>query len=60
MNPDAIRGREQDLIDYNGGPKSNGGTSGNKINGVAPSNPNADRYRDASEAEFGKFGSEPE
>jgi RHS repeat-associated protein len=32
-NKDAIRGREQQLIKQNGGAKSEGGTSGNAING---------------------------
>ena len=35
---DAIRGREQLLIEQNGGAKSEGGTSGNKINGISPNN----------------------
>ena len=34
-NKDAIRGREQQLIEKNGGAKSQGGTSGNAINGVS-------------------------
>ena len=46
-NPDAIRGREQELIDLNGGARSQGGTSGNKIDGVSKSNPNAGRYEEA-------------
>lgn len=36
---EAIRGREQDLIDYFGGAKSTGGTSGNAINGISDKNP---------------------
>ena len=52
-NPDAIRGREQQLIDANGGAQSQGGTSGNKINGISPSNPNLDTYLDAATEEFG-------
>jgi hypothetical protein len=52
-NPDAIRGREQQLIEQNGGARSQGGTSGNKINGVSPNNSNAARYRDACTKEFG-------
>jgi RHS repeat-associated protein len=51
-NKDAIRGREQQLIDANGGAKSQGGTSGNAINGVSPTNPNAERYEDAARSEF--------
>lgn len=34
----AIRGREQMLIEANGGAKSVGGTSGNAINGIGPNN----------------------
>lgn len=34
----AISGREQKLIKKNGGAKSEGGTSGNAINGVGPNN----------------------
>ena len=39
-NKDAIRGREQRNIKKNGGAKSQGGTSGNKINGVSADNKN--------------------
>ena len=35
----AIRGREQQNIDKNGGARSDGGTSGNAIRGVAKENP---------------------
>jgi hypothetical protein len=52
-NPDAIRGREQQLIDQNGGAQSDGGTAPNKIRGVAESNPNAEKYNDAANDEFG-------
>jgi hypothetical protein len=52
-NADAIRGREQQLIEQNGGAQSQGGTSGNKINGVSPNNPNAESYRAACKKEFG-------
>ena len=52
-NKDAIRGREQQLIDMHGGAKSQGGTSGNAINGISPNNPNAGKYRSACEKEFG-------
>lgn len=52
-NPDAIRGREQQLIEQNGGARSQGGTSGNAINGVSPNNPNAARYSAACKSEFG-------
>jgi len=53
-NPAAIRGREQQLIEANGGAKSMRGTSGNKINGVGPKNPQAGAYRDAANMEFGQ------
>ena len=52
-NKDAIRGREQQLIDQHGGAQSQGGTSGNAINGVGPNNKKADIYRRAAENEFG-------
>ena len=51
-NPDAIRGREQQLIKANGGAQSMGGTSGNAINGVSPNNPNASKYNNAANNEF--------
>ena len=53
-NGDAIRGQEQRLIDKYGGAKSTGGTSGNAINGVSPSNPNAEKYKKAAIQEFGE------
>jgi hypothetical protein len=53
-NPAAIRGREQQLIDAHGGAQSTGGTSGNAINAVSPSNPNGPLYIDAAKAEFGQ------
>lgn len=52
-NPDAIRGREQQLIEQHGGAQSQGGTSGNKINGVSPNNSNAASYKAACTKEFG-------
>jgi RHS repeat-associated protein len=52
-NADAIRGREQQLILQNGGAQSQGGTSGNAINGVSPTNPRAETYKNACKAEFG-------
>jgi Pretoxin HINT domain len=55
-NKDAIRGREQNLIDHHGGAQSQGGTSGNAINGVSPTNPNRQDYLDAAEREFGGGG----
>ncbi|WP_236264181.1 RHS repeat-associated core domain-containing protein, partial [Dysgonomonas sp. Marseille-P4677] len=52
-NGDAIRGREQQLIEKNGGAQSQGGTSGNSINGVNPKNPNSNKYDDAARKNFG-------
>ena len=51
-NADAIRGREQQLIDAHGGAQSTGGTSGNKINGISASNPNGQKYINAANKEF--------
>jgi hypothetical protein len=48
----AIRGREQVLIDKNGGAKSSGGTSGNTINGISPRNPKRSSYLRAAGKEF--------
>jgi len=45
----AIRGREQQLIDQNGGAQSQGGTSGNAINGISDTNPNKSQYMDAAD-----------
>ena len=53
-NKDAIRGREQQLIDSSGGARSKGGTSGNTINGVSPSNPNKGHYQNEAKKEFDK------
>jgi RHS repeat-associated protein len=52
-NAGAIRGREQQMIERNGGAQSQGGTSGNAINGVSNSNPNAAGYKAAADKEFG-------
>ncbi len=53
-NYNAIRGREQQLIDVNGGAQSSGGTSRNKINGISPINPRGPFvYIPAATAEFG-------
>lgn len=49
---DAIRGREQQLIDAHGGSQSTGGSSGNAINGISEANKNRDRYMDAASKEF--------
>ena len=53
-NPDAIRYREQYLIELHGGAKSTGGTSGNAINGISPKNPKYDQYKTAYENEINK------
>jgi len=52
-NSDAIRGREQMNIEANGGAQSQGGTSGNAINGISDKNPNKPGYMNAAEEEFG-------
>lgn len=51
-NKSAIRGREQQLIDANGGSKSQGGTSGNAINGISDKNPKKQGYIDAANKEL--------
>jgi hypothetical protein len=51
-NSDAIRGREQQLIDQNGGAKKQGGTSGNTNRGVSEKNKNAEKYNNAANKEF--------
>ena len=51
----AIRGREQMLIDANGGAKSIGGTSGNAINGIGPNNKKKGIYINASIELFGEI-----
>jgi hypothetical protein len=48
-----IRGREQQNIEKHGGAQSQGGTSGNRINGISPKNPKGDSYRKAANDEFG-------
>jgi hypothetical protein len=53
-NRDAIRGREQQLIDKHGGAKSKGGISGNKINSISDKNKNRQKYINAANKEFGK------
>ena len=52
-NSDAIRGQEQYLIDANGGAKSQGGSSGNAINGISDTNPKKQIYEEARRNEFG-------
>ncbi|MEH2500324.1 RHS repeat-associated protein [Bradyrhizobium sp. AZCC 1678] len=49
----AIRGREQQLINFHGGAQSVGGTARNMINGVADFNPNGPGYIASSVATFG-------
>ena len=51
----AIRGREQQLIDKNGGAKSEGGTSGNSIRGVSKLNPKGPIYHEAADRAFGNI-----
>ncbi|MGH3859588.1 SpvB/TcaC N-terminal domain-containing protein [Actinokineospora sp.] len=53
----AIRGREQQMIDHRGGSLSDGGTSGNAIRGVAKWNPLGVIYHNASTARFGPLHS---
>lgn len=52
-NKNAIRGREQQLIDHYGGAQSKGGFSGNSINGISDRNKNGTKYLNASKEEFG-------
>lgn len=49
----AIRGREQQLIDINGGAQSSDGYSRNKINGISPINPLGPIYDAMATSEFG-------
>lgn len=51
LNYEAIRGREQQLIDHFRAL----GQSANRINGVGPRNPNAALYCRACHFEFGAF-----
>jgi hypothetical protein len=51
-NPDVIRGREQQNIKANGGAQSEGGTSGNAINGISETNPNKQKYMNAADEEL--------
>jgi hypothetical protein len=52
---DAVRGREQDLIEYYGGAQSEDGESGNIINGISKRNKKSNEYREASKKLFGKM-----
>ena len=54
-NAAAIRGRVQQLIENNGGAQSQGGTSGNAINGISETNPNGQAYRSAADVEWGGY-----
>ena len=49
----AIRGREQMLIDKNGYARSVGGTSGNAINGIGKNNKKKSIYIEAAKKIFG-------
>ena len=51
-NKDAIRGREQQNIKKHGGAKSQGGTSGNAINGISPKNKKKAKYIEEAKKEF--------
>jgi RHS repeat-associated protein len=53
-NKNAIRGREQQLIEQNGGAQSQGGNSGNSINGIGPNNARKSMYINSAKREFGK------
>jgi len=52
-NSEAIRGREQQLIDEHGGAKSSGGTSGNIINAIGLRNKKRNKYLAAALKLFG-------
>ncbi|WFE09633.1 RHS repeat-associated core domain-containing protein [Taylorella equigenitalis] len=54
-NKEAIRGREQHLIEYNGKAKSQGGTSGNAINGISKNNSKRAKYLNAAIEIFGEL-----
>jgi RHS repeat-associated protein len=53
----AIRGREQQKIDYHGGSISDQGSSGNDIRGVAKANPMGRTYHVQSDQHFGNLAS---
>jgi hypothetical protein len=50
---DAIRGREQQNIDFNGRSRSDGGTSRNAIRGVEKNNIRGRQYHRAANRKFG-------
>lgn len=43
------------LIEYHGRSQSMGGTSGNAINGISPSNPKKETHMDAARGEFSEI-----
>lgn len=51
----AIRGREQQMIDFFGRSISDGGTSGNAIRGVGPNNSRRHIYHDQATIRFGEL-----
>ena len=51
-NYNAARGQEQHLIKNSGGAQSQGGTSGNKVNGVSESNPQKTQFEEARQKEI--------
>ncbi|WP_458355275.1 hypothetical protein [Peribacillus frigoritolerans] len=51
-NRNAIRGREQLLIEKYGDAQSKGGTSGNKINGISDQNKKRKKYIKTAKREF--------
>lgn len=55
-NSDAIRGREQELIEHFGGAKSEGGTSGNALNSISRRNEKREQYLNAAKKIFGTIG----
>ncbi|RMZ60048.1 hypothetical protein D1632_10680 [Chryseobacterium nematophagum] len=52
-NKAAIRGREQNMINRNGGAKSTGGKSGNSINRVSQKNSKLQHYINEAKKIFG-------
>ena len=49
----AMRGREQQWIDFFGGPLLKGGQTLNWINGISPTNPNRQKYMNTASLVFG-------
>ncbi|WP_200927321.1 RHS repeat-associated core domain-containing protein, partial [Methylobacterium sp. Leaf100] len=52
VDRNAVRGREQQLIDHYGRAQSQGGSSSNSINSIRPGNPNRQKYLDAAKKAF--------